>query len=321
MREYKKSSFERMIHVYRTLRENGYLETINQTTGLGIHNETMKRYIRHIKSITEIDSNRVVYRRNQNQYVLEHKEEHLYYIWLISILLYGSRSLCRDDIEQLIDFIQIPYSREFVAPLRQQLMPSYRHNYKPMTEKSIFKMLREIYKGIVNQAVLKIQYSNHQGVSKNHEIAPRSVSFDQGYYYLIANSVTKPEQGALNFRVDRIESIKVTKKRFPVNHNGADFFKPGEHVNMSYLMHSGDKQVQVKLKLESWLVQYMQDQFPYHDFAGKDGDKEIYTITVKDEDSILFWVLKQRNWVEILEPATLRHKIKETIQSMLQIYE
>jgi hypothetical protein len=110
-------------------------------------------------------------------------------------------------------------------------------------------------------------------------------------------------------------------QKFTVNQNGNDYFKPGQYANMSIKMYSGDRAQKIKLKVQSHVVSYFEDQFPEHQFIEKTSNWSIYEIKVLNDEGALFWILSERNWVEVLEPIELREKLKAIIAEMAKLYE
>lgn len=320
MNETRSNSFRNVIALYGKLKEDGFLESEGETVELGKHKETIKRYIGHIKSLAELEGYRVVYRRSARRYEIIPKEDRVELLWLLSVMLYGSRSLNAADTRQLIDMA----SERFLPETRRQvdkLLASFHHHHMPMTEHSLLTLLGDLRTGIVDQRVLRIAYADHQDRKKQHDISPYSLAYDQGYFYVVARSLTEPERGVWNFRLDRIRKLTLTKTKFALQQFGPDRFLAGEHANMSYMMHVGDRPLTVVMKMERWLVSYMEDQFPYHEYVKSTGGQDVYRVTVKNEQSILFWVLRQRDWIEVLEPLTLRETIKDILTAALRQYE
>lgn len=238
------------------------------------------------------------------------------------LVLYGSRCLNKEDVQQISHMILDQLNKRERYALRK-LTETFDYHYVPITGESVLGTIELLYTCIAERKVVELQYVNARKESKTHHLRPLSIAFDQGYLYLIA----RPDEGTASpavkhFRMDRVRSARITRHSFKEHQHGADYFKPGEHVNHAYLMHTSDNEsIRAVLKVEPWLVSYLKPTFPVHSFVRLEEGREVYQVMVAQEDSLLFWLLQQRTWVEVLQPDSLREKLKQTIGDMARMYK
>jgi predicted DNA-binding transcriptional regulator YafY len=113
--------------------------------------------------------------------------------------------------------------------------------------------------------------------------------------------------------------LNVLKQCYPKNEKH-EYFQAGAYKNLSFNMFTGDE-VLVKIKAVKWLEEYVYRAFANAKKVAENETSIIMEIKVFGTEGILFWILGQQERVEVLEPLSLREKIKEKIFMLSKLFE
>jgi len=157
--------------------------------------------------------------------------------------------------------------------------------------------------------------TDNDGSPRTYTVSPYEIVITNGYYYLICNNESSDK--LYHYRLNAICNVKVlkSKKRRPIRDipgysNGLDlavYMK--EHP---YMMASGEV-VRVKLRFEKWLLGHIYEWFGKDIPLLDETDETVTTIINVNEKAMLFWALQYGLHVEVLEPQSLREKIKDAV--------
>lgn len=291
----------------------------------GVSQEQLKRDIKYLRDIFEDEdagfNNTIEYNRKDNQYELIKGHKFLTYdqVMMILIIIYHTRSLCKNELENLSSKLIKTFSLNEQIKMRS-FFNSYQFHYKPIQPTPILNHIQEIFKAIMEKRVLSFVYRN-RGESKQRKVIPYTITYQDGFLYVVAKKVDSDNVSPFYWRLDKVSNCSATNERFIVPH-GADFFDVGDFVGRSFNMHTGNSQT-VRLKVERGTELYLMRESPRVTII-KDDPTETFVmaeVEVFGDDGIMFWILKQQDRVEVLEPLALRNKVKEAIQRMIKVYE
>ncbi|MBO9604635.1 MAG: WYL domain-containing protein [Paenibacillaceae bacterium] len=310
----------RIVKIYESLR-SGPVRTEDVMERHNVSRDTVQKDMQYIREALGDDS-QVVYDKSNKVYRMASGEDRVFHSLLLLTMLYGSRSLSKHDLEPLKTIIFGLLTADERKAMKK-ITDTYDLHYVPMTEQSsLFAVFHDLYRSIRQQKVIRMTYTTSSQETKEYAIAPISIVYDEGFFYAIAYvRYDTDSPGVRNFRIDRIGRYRVTANQFVKPQHADNFFEGGKHANLSYLMHSGDKTIHATVKVEPWLGHYLRSKFPLHQLLRKEGERDVYRITVSHEQSLLFWLLQQRTWAEVLSPASLRETIKQEIRAMAAMYE
>jgi len=315
------NSLTRIIQIYEQLRHDGEVNSTELAAKYNKGIETIKKDIRFIREALGPAAPDLRYDRLTKAYRMDKDGDPFIATYILLTMLYGNRSLRKEELDRLRNMLFGLLSDKERIQIRK-ITDSYDINYVPMIDSLIFDCIRDIFDCIQRQNAMRIDYMTSDLKEKSYTIAPLSIAFDEGFFYVFGNINLLSDQPAYrNFRIDRIQKYETTNETFRKNQHGDHIFRAGERLNQSFMMHSGDSLVNVTIRLEPWLSRYLISKFPIHTFLREENGKEIYQITVSDEKSLLFWLLPQRTWAEVLSPRSLRDQLKSTITDMARMYE
>lgn len=90
------------------------------------------------------------------------------------------------------------------------------------------------------QNTIEIAYVRQDGKETLHSIQPITILFSEYYFYLVAYREDKMKDIPIIFRIDRIQTLKQTKRYFKIPY--ADKFNDGEFRKRVQFMYSGPLQ-------------------------------------------------------------------------------
>jgi predicted DNA-binding transcriptional regulator YafY len=317
------NSMQRILKITQALK-NGETYSIDELSQeYGKHRETIKRDIGMIRESLTAEGIELIYRHHDKKYEAR-RTEHIRpeQIFAILSVLHGSRTLSREEMKQMEETFSKLISKESQIRLKR-MIASFQFHYHPRTNEPLLPNIELLLESIISQTALDITYVTAKSEKRHLRIAPFSIVFDEGYFYVVVRTLHNEanDEMRLNLRIDRIISMDWTELKFTIPQHGADYFKPGEYANKSAKMYSGERSVKIKLRMQSHVVSYFEDKFPVHTLIDKTKQTSTYEFEVMHEDGAIFWILSERDWVEVLEPLDLRMKIKAIIFDMAKRYE
>ncbi len=317
------NSMQRILKITQALK-NGETYSIDELSQeYGKHRETIKRDIGMIRESLAAEGIELIYRHHEKKYEAR-RAEHIRpeQIFAILSVLHGSRTLSREEMKQMEETFGKLISKESQIRLKR-MIASFQFHYHPRTNDPLLPSIDILLESIISQTALDITYVTAKSDKRHLRIAPFSIVFDEGYFYVVVRTMHKDPSDdlRLNLRIDRIVNMDWTDVKFSVPQHGADYFKAGEYANKSAKMYSGEQSIKIKLRMQSHVVSYFEDKFPVHTLIDKTKQSSTFEFEVMNEDGAIFWILSERDWVEVLEPLELREKIKSIILDMAKRYE
>ena len=151
-------------------------------------------------------------------------------------------------------------------------------------------------------------------------VNPYQIVANNGKFYLIGNY--DKYNNVAHFRIDRMTDVRILNekakpmKQIPELENGLNLPK---HMAEHIYMFSGPSK-NIKLETTVDMMSELTDWFGT-DFKIVSKKDDRITIRVScNEEAMRFWALQYGPYVEVLEPESLRNRIKEDIKGMAEKY-
>jgi predicted DNA-binding transcriptional regulator YafY len=152
------------------------------------------------------------------------------------------------------------------------------------------------------------------GKPREYVIDPYQMLATNGRYYLVCSNVRHP--GVVNYRVDRIADIQLLEDKATILREHID---PSYYMAEHVYMFSGES-VRVKFRADRAIVGDIIDWFGRDvKFSEASDSKVVVTVRV-NESAMLHWAMQYGMYVEVLEPAGLRAKVKAAAEQMAGRY-
>lgn len=198
--------------------------------------------------------------------------------------------------------------------------------------KELFYTIEILDEAIHSKRMVEFQYTefgtdkkpalrkSKSGAAIKYKVSPYQMAATNGRYYLICNR--KHYSGVSNYRIDRIKNICLTNepsvptKDISALKNGLNL---PQHMAEHIYMFAGEG-VRVKFRAKQYLVSDILDWF-CGDVNIIEEENDTITVSVKvNEQAMFYWSMQYGEHTEIIEPKSLREKIKATLKEMAEKY-
>ena len=166
-----------------------------------------------------------------------------------------------------------------------------------------------------------IDFKLHPKRSIRYVVSPYQMISNKGKYYLIGNY--DEYEDVSHYRLDRITDVEILKEnRKPMKTikglekglNISDYI--AEHV----YMYSGDS-IHIKIRTNETLMDALIDGFG-KDFRVSFGEEDDIIVNLKcNPDAFFYWAMQYGNNIEVLEPKSIRERIKQASLDIYKMYK
>jgi predicted DNA-binding transcriptional regulator YafY len=181
---------------------------------------------------------------------------------------------------------------------------------------------KSIYHALLVDKQLSIQYRRADHEEKAYVLNPLGIVVRGSVNYLIATKVDSntPQMFALHRMLSAsIENRTATR---PASFSLTEFVSQG-HVQFHWSNTMPEREVVLKARFDTDFIKFLLETPLSKDQVVEPlGEgKFLLTATVKETGQLFWWLLGLGYHVEVLEPASLRKKIKETVIVSARKYE
>lgn len=174
-------------------------------------------------------------------------------------------------------------------------------------------VMQSILDGLSTQQALQLDYTTFiKEETSSREVEPIGLynSFEQ--WYLIA--FCKWRQDYRTFRLDRINSIRITDQTFTMHHPSLKSF-------LEKMAQEKDL-LRVVIRVHASNLKYLQTQKYKHGFVLQEekGDEVALTFMTGSLEGFARWIICMADMVVILTPETLRTRVRDLLSCMLENY-
>ena len=160
----------------------------------------------------------------------------------------------------------------------------------------------------------------HPKRSKPYIVNPYQLVANNGWYYLIGNY--DKYDNVSHYRIDRITAIEMlpdaAKPKSAVREFARGFNLPRHMTEHIYMF--GGESVTVKMRTFPYMMDALVDWFgKAFRIMQEENDQMIVTLSC-NETAMKYWALQYGEYVEVLEPKSLREAICDAIDWMGSFY-
>lgn len=201
--------------------------------------------------------------------------------------------------------------------LATQCEPPVRLQLEPAIDFSKVENQYQTISRAVNEGLrVEIEHQSSDGKYLKREIDPYRLFYSNGFWYILGWCHFRDD--VRTFALDRIRKVKMLEKHI-LTKAGFDFDEYMAKCWRSYYLEDPQKvcirfsPVAAKeIKRKEWHpTQRIKDK--------KNGSLEL-TVTVSGQDEIMRWVLSWGKEAQVIQPRTLKIRIKEEISAMARAY-
>lgn len=265
-------------------------------------------------------SSEILFDRKENKYYLSNWSNEKFSsteVMVLLKLLLGTRALNKTEMETVVSSIKMMLSPIEKKELLYAIYNEMENYIAPVHNKPLLESINYINSLICQRNKIEISYRKANKQVIKRQIVPISFIFSEFYFYLIAFIDNTSYDYPAFFRIDRIIDIKNTNKKY--EENIYKKYNTGSMKNCLQFMYAG-KLLNAKIRCKNDAVEAMQDRMPNNWLIKDEGEYKIYKVKVFGEGFIR-WALSQGDSIEILEPITIREKLKKHIECLNILYK
>ncbi len=198
------------------------------------------------------------------------------------------------------------------------MMANEKHLYVELNhKKDLLNTLWQLSLAIQSKKVITMHYKREFDEQANErKVKPVGIIFSEYYFYLIAYPMNTDFDYPTIYRADRIEKFEQTPTSFKVPYH--ERFQEGEFRKRVQFMYTGAL-LNVKFKFTGPSPQAVLDRLPTAKIVKKLDDGLIFEAEVFGK-GIKMWLLSQGACIEVLEPASFRQEIVDSVRKMNNMY-
>ena len=166
-----------------------------------------------------------------------------------------------------------------------------------------------------------IDFKLHPKRSIRYVVSPYQMISNKGKYYLVGNYDEYDDIS--HYRLDRITDVEIlNENRKPMKtikglENGLSI---SEYIAEHVYMYSGDS-IRIKLRTSENLMDSLVDSFG-KDFRVSFGEDDDIVVSLKcNPDAFFYWAMQYGQNIEVLEPESMRDRIKQAAQDIYKKYK
>ncbi|EJL74958.1 helix-turn-helix transcriptional regulator [Chryseobacterium populi] len=180
-------------------------------------------------------------------------------------------------------------------------------NYHAVSTNSIKNVIPVILESIAEKTQLTIEYKTVHSEVSNRTIEAVGIFFEFNYWYIMAFCTLRKD--FRQFRVDRILQISKTQTPFSQEYGPIN----------DYRRNSNGEKTKVRLLVEKKVMGHIVNSKKYYGFIGETETARGVEMTFETEwieEGFPRWLITFADYAEILEPDSLKIKLKNLITNL-----
>ena len=244
---------------------------------------------------------------------------------LIDSVLF-SKNLTQVQAKRLIEKLEKQSNRYFSAKVAHiSNLPDLQHG----DNKQLMYALDAVNDAIAERKKIKFTYNVYGTDFKLHPkrdipyiVNPYQIVANNGFYYLIGNY--DKYNDISHYRLDKMTNVEILEEKVKPKKEIEDFSQgyslPKNMAEHLYMF--GGPSVRVKMLAPNGMMSELIDWFG-KDFIVRKTEVEgqIEVVVKVNEQSMFFWALQYGPYVEVLEPSSLRVRIRDAVSDMGTKYQ
>lgn len=317
----KEEQVNRILQIYDRLRNGEVINKAEIANDLDVNERTIQRDIQNIRNHLEKNTadQTVLYSRKNFGYTLNGEKEGLMPRELLTVtkILLESRALSTTEMKETIEAL-LSQSTKDTSKFIRMIVGNELHHYRPLRHNQpLLGLIWDMAESIRNKKMIEINYERLDLQQNKRVVKPVSILFSEYYFYLIAFIKNSEYDSPVIFRLDRIRSFKKLNEKF--TYSEIDRFEEGVLRQRIQFMYSG-KLERLQFIYRGKSLEAVLDRFPNGRIVKKREDGWLVEAEIYGSTGSMMWLLSQGEHVEVISPESLRIKMKNRIQSMLDLY-
>lgn len=181
-------------------------------------------------------------------------------------IILESRAFNKAEMNNLLQKLLaqvVPTDRKTV----DEIIRSEKHCYvPPRHNKDLLKPIWQLSEYINKNEIVCFEYVRQDKAKKEHAVKPVAIMFSEYYFYLVSFMSDDSQKYPTIFRIDRITSIRGTKRRFTVPYSNK--FSDGEFRRRVQFMYNGELR-RVTFEFSGPSIEAVLDRLPTAEVIGE----------------------------------------------------
>ena len=221
-------------------------------------------------------------------------------------ILLDSRSMTKSEMMQILNKLVYGCVPRKNMKLVHDLISNEAYHYiEPQHHKPFLDKMWDIGQAIQESRVIEITYSKRNGEKVTRRLEPLAIMFSEYYFYMTAflENVDRKQFAVIDdsfptiYRIDRIESLKVTKDHFHIPYK--DRFEEGEFRKRIQFMVGGRLR-RIKFWYKGQAVEAVIDRLPTAKII-RETEQGLLIEAEVFGDGVDMWLRSQGEWIEVVE--------------------
>ena len=305
----------RILYLYTKLIGGDIISKDVEAERFGVNRRSIQRDIDELRmffenQLVEGKSNKkLVYDRGSNSYQLIDEDSPLLSnseILAVCKILLESRSMCKDDMQSIIDkLLEISVPKRAQSIVSSLVANEMLHYIEPHHKKHFIENMWDIGVAVKEHNMMQIRYRRQDDLVVDRFIKPVGIMFSEYYFYLTAfiDDIDKASKFSnpddifpTIYRIDRINSYKILDKHFDIPYK--DKFEEGEFRKRVQFMYGGRLRM-LKFKYTGRNPEYILDRLPTSQII-KHDESGFYISAEVFGDGVDMWIRSQGDLIEML---------------------
>ena len=186
----------RILYLYSKLINGESISKLEEAERFGVNKRSIQRDFDELRMFFENQyiegksNKKLVYDRSSNSYQLIEDDSPLLSnseIFAICKILLESRSLCKDDMENMINkLIELSIPKKNKVAVKALVSNELLHYTEPQHKKHFIDNMWELGIAVRERLILKIKYQRQDGKYVERTVKPVGIMFSEFYFYLAA---------------------------------------------------------------------------------------------------------------------------------------
>lgn len=331
----KTSKNTRILDIYVRLCEGKPICKSEEATRFGVDERTIQRDIEDVRiflderKVAGSDNRTIEYNRVKKCFEIQGSEGSMMSnaeILATSKILLESRAFTKKEISAILDKMIIGCVPKKYVKLVSDLINNEKFHYTELKNKKPLKdIIWDIGTYIKEQRIIEITYNKQSSVDNQVKriVEPLSIMFSEYYFYLLANPLTKTENGYEKqfdnptiYRFDRIVKCKPTNDKFCIDYSNR--FEEGVFRKQIQFMYAGELE-HIQFRYTGINVEAILDRLPTANVVSSDENGYIVEASAYGK-GLMMWLLSHGDNVEVLRPERYREQMRQMLESMTRKY-
>lgn len=305
----------RILYLYTKLIGGDIISKDVEAERFGVNRRSIQRDIDELRmffenQLVEGKSNKkLVYDRGSNSYQLIDEDSPLLSnseILAVCKILLESRSMCKDDMQSIIDkLLEISVPKRAQSIVSSLVANEMLHYIESHHKKHFIENMWDIGVAVKEHNMMQIRYRRQDDLVVDRFIKPVGIMFSEYYFYLTAfiDDIDKASKFSnpndifpTIYRIDRINSYRILDKHFDIPYK--DKFEEGEFRKRVQFMYGGKLRV-IRFIFKGSNPEAVLDRLPTAMITNQ-NEKGYYISAEVFGDGVDMWIRSQGDLIEML---------------------